>query len=68
MESISSIYIAIIYLKEQKVPIHAVDVQHYVEKTGKKIANMTVFMTGLEPENKRVQKLGRGLYIYECGI
>ncbi|OMP66075.1 Rok-like winged helix domain-containing protein [Domibacillus epiphyticus] len=56
-------------LKEQNTPIRGVELQRFVEeRTGKKIANMTTFMNGLERENERVRKLGRGLYIYEYGM
>lgn len=53
-------------LKEQNTPIRGVELQRYVEQqSGKKIANMTTFMNGLERDNSHVRKLGRGLYIYE---
>ncbi|MCP3761363.1 hypothetical protein NLX67_03020 [Domibacillus sp. A3M-37] len=56
------------YLKERKVPVRAVEIQRFVEQeTGKKISNMSAFMNALEPEFDRIQKLGRGLYIYEYG-
>jgi hypothetical protein len=59
----------IIVLKEQNNPIRGVELQRFVEeRTGKKIANMTTFMNGLERKNERVRKLGRGLYIYEYGM
>lgn len=58
--------IAVAYLKEQKTPIRAVEIQRFIEQeTGKKITNMSVFMKVLEPEYERVRKLGRGLYVYE---
>lgn len=57
---------AVTILKEQNTPIRGVELQRQIEgKTGKKIANMTTFMVGLERENHQVRKLGRGLYIYE---
>ncbi|MFK2825261.1 competence protein ComK [Bacillus sp. B190/17] len=57
---------AVTILKEQNTPIRGVELQRQIEgRTGKKIANMTTFMVGLERENYRVRKLGRGLYIYE---
>lgn len=60
--------LAVAYLKERKVPVRAVEIQRFVEReTGKKISNMSAFMSALEPEFTRVQKLGRGLYIYEYG-
>lgn len=61
--------LAVAYLKERKVPVRAVEIQRFVEReTGKKISNMSAFMSALEPEFTRVQKLGRGLYIYEYGM
>lgn len=61
--------LAVAYLKERKVPVRAVEIQRFVEReTGKKISNMSAFMSALEPEFNRVQKLGRGLYIYEYGM
>ncbi|KIL74281.1 hypothetical protein [Bacillus badius] len=58
--------LAVAILKEQNTPIRGIELQRQIEgKTGKKIANMTTFMVGLERENHRVRKLGRGLYIYE---
>lgn len=60
---------AIRILKEQNTPIRGVELQRFVEEqTGKKIANMTTFMNGLERENAHVRKLGRGLYMYEYEI
>ncbi|OAH52868.1 MULTISPECIES: hypothetical protein [Bacillaceae] len=57
---------AVVVLKEQNTPIRGIELQRFVEeRTGKKIANMTTFMNGLERENERVRKLGRGLYMYE---
>ncbi|KAB7706250.1 competence protein ComK [Bacillus aerolatus] len=57
---------AVSILKVQNTPIRGVELQRQIEgETGKKIANMTTFMVGLERENHRVRKLGRGLYIYE---
>nr|WP_197076563.1 hypothetical protein [Domibacillus indicus] len=61
--------LAVAYLKEQKVPVRAVEIQRFVEQeSGRKITNMSAFMRALEPEYKRIRKLGRGLYIYEYGI
>ncbi|MBM7647733.1 hypothetical protein JOC78_000673 [Bacillus ectoiniformans] len=58
--------IAVSILKEQNIPIRGVDLQRQIEeKSEKKIANMTTFMVGLERENHKVRKLGRGLYIYD---
>ncbi|OCA81983.1 MULTISPECIES: hypothetical protein [Bacillaceae] len=58
--------LAVTILKKQNTPIRGVELQRQIEgETGKKIANMTTFMVGLERENHRVRKLGRGLYIYE---
>ncbi|OKL36636.1 hypothetical protein [Domibacillus mangrovi] len=60
---------AVVVLKEQNTPIRGIELQRFVEeRTGKKIANMTTFMNGLERENERVRKLGRGLYMYEYDI
>ena len=60
---------AVAYLKEQKKPVRAVEIQQFIEQeTGRKITNMSSFMSALEPEYKRIRKLGRGLYIYEYGI
>ncbi|WP_338754586.1 competence protein ComK [Bacillus sp. FJAT-52991] len=57
---------AISILKAQNTPIRGVELQRHIEdNTGKKIANMTTFMMALERENRRVRKLGRGLYIYD---
>lgn len=61
--------LAVAYLKECKVPVRAVEIQRFVEQeTGKNISNMSAFMSTLEAEFDRVQKLGRGLYIYEYGM
>ncbi|OES44958.1 hypothetical protein [Domibacillus iocasae] len=60
--------IAVAYLRERKVPVRAVEIQRFIERAnGKKITNMSAFMRALQPEYERVQKLGRGLYIYEYG-
>jgi hypothetical protein len=60
--------IAVAYLRERKVPVRAVEIQQFIERAnGKKITNMSAFMRALQPEYERVQKLGRGLYIYEYG-
>lgn len=60
--------IAVAYLRERKAPVRAVEIQQFIERAnGKKIKNMSVFMKTLQPEYERVQKLGRGLYIYEYG-
>lgn len=61
--------IAVAYLKERKEPVRAVDIQRFVEQaTGKRISNMSSFMKALEPEYNRVERLGRGLYVYRYGL
>ncbi|WP_050179734.1 hypothetical protein [Domibacillus robiginosus] len=61
--------VAVAYLKERKEPARAVEIQAFVEQaTGKRISNMSSFMKALEPEYDRVERLGRGLYIYRYGI
>jgi hypothetical protein len=58
--------VAVTILKSQNEPIRGVDLQRQIEEsTSRKIANMTTFMKALMKEEPRVQKLGRGLYIYD---
>lgn len=58
--------VAVSILKSQNEPIRGVDLQRQIEAaTSRKIANMTTFMKALMKEEPHVQKLGRGLYIYD---
>ena len=58
--------VAVSILKAQNEPIRGVDLQRQIEAvTSRKIANMTTFMKALMKEEPHVQKLGRGLYIYD---
>src|SRR5688500_2549900 len=59
----------VLYLRERKEPVRGVEIQRFVEQaTGRRISNMSSFMKALEPEYDRVERLGRGLYIYRYGI
>lgn len=57
--------VAILLLKEQKVPIRGTELQKKIEeKTGFKISNMTTFMKSVERVDSNIQKPTRGLYVY----